>query len=372
MNKALKYGLIALAALAVLTALGAHIATRMVETRIVRLLGDQGSAESIHVGLSTIVLQNVRVGAPPEWPVKDTLRAARIELTPDWRALLSHRISIRRAVATDYYLSILREKGGRLRIVPTLHERAEARAQAGSRDKDAAGSPEAEKRKYETVVGMLILDGGKVDFFDSTVAAKPFRVPLENVHAEIGPLHAPATNDRTSIDGRGQVIGKNRRGATTMRGWIALKSKDTDVRNVLTGVDVAAVSPYLRGSGTSAALTGGSMDLNMHTRVKNRRLDANGRITLRDLDFGSSGNELLSLPRKAVLAALEDRNGAVTFDFTLQGDIQDPKFSLNDSLSMRLAGGFAQAIGVSVEGVAGGVGEAVKGLGGALNQLFGE
>lgn len=372
MNKALKYALIVLAALAALTAVGAHVATRMVEARIVRLLGDQGSAETIHVGLSTIVLENVRVGAPPEWPVKDTLRAARIELTPDWRALLSHRIAIRRAVATDYYLSVLREKGGRLRIVPTLHERAEARARAGAREEASAKPPEAEKRKYETIVDMLVLNGGKVDFFDGTVAAKPFRVPLDNVHAEIGPLHAPTTNERTTIDARGQVVGKNRRGTTTMRGWIALKSKDTDVRNVLTGVDVAALAPYLRGSGSSAALTGGSMDLNMHTRVKNRQLDANGRITLRDLDFDNGGNELLSLPRKAVMAALEDRHGAVTFDFTLEGDIQDPKFSLNDSLSMRLAGGFAKAIGVSVEGVAGGVGEAVKGLGGALNQLFGE
>jgi uncharacterized protein involved in outer membrane biogenesis len=366
MKKIVKFVVIPLATVVVVGVAATQIAARVVVARIEDLLGEQGHAQNIDVGWNRIVLENVEIGAPPGWPTQQTLRAARVELEPDWRALLSNRISIRRATMQDYYLSVLRTDDGRLRILPTVQERAEASAQNQGKDNGDGAAP-----KREIYVGQLILEKGQVDFFDASISKPPYRIPIEDLHAEIGPLHTPATADHTKIVATGQMVGKKRRGTMNIDGWVAQSTKDADVRTTLQGADVALLAPYLQKR-APAALVAGQLNLNMRTRVTNQRLDAQGTVTLQDMAFDNSGSTLLSLPRKAVLAALEDRKGKVTFDFTLQGNLHDPKFSLNDNLSMRLAGGFAKALGVSVEGVAGGVGEAVKGLGGALDELFGK
>lgn len=366
MKKAVKFIVIALVALAALAALGTYAAARFVQSRIVDLLGEQGHAEHIHVGFAEIILDNVEIGAPPGWPAAQTLRAARVVVQPEWQALLSDRVSLRHVLISDYYLSALRTRDDGIRIVPTLHEHAES--QAGEKESDG-------KPKRQIDVATLVLENGRMDFFDGSISTPPYRVPIEDLRAEIGPLHAPATADRTRLRAQGELVGKKRRGMMNIDGWVALGDKDADIRTTLQGVDVSLAAPYLQKQ-SPAALTSGEMDLSMNTRVERQQLNAQGKVTLRDLGFDNSGSTLMSLPRKAVLAAMEDRQGKVSFDFTVQGNLHDPQFSLNDSFSTRLAGGFAKALGVSVEGVAGGVaggvGDAIKGLGGALDQLFGK
>ncbi|ANN71148.1 DUF748 domain-containing protein [Bordetella bronchialis] len=364
MTKPAKIILIAILLLAVAVVGGLHIASRVVVNRIQDMMGDKGHAARIDVGWRRIVLDDVEIGAPPDWPSRQTLRAARVTIEPDWRALLSDRLDIRRIVVSDYSLSVLRSADGSLQMLPTLRQRARERAQARGEDPDAPG-----KTRRETRVGLLVLEKGRLDFYDARVAKPPYRVPFENVNAEIGPLRAPANDEHTQIKLQGQMVGKQRRGAVSVQGWVALPSHDADVRTTTSGADVGLLAPYLQKHAPSL-LTAGQMDLDMTTRVKNQQLAAQGKATLRDLDF--SGGTLGSLPRRAVMAALEDRKGEVTFEFTLQGSLKDPKFSLTDDLSTRIVGGFTKAIGVSVEGVAEGVGSAVKGLGGALGELLGK
>jgi uncharacterized protein involved in outer membrane biogenesis len=367
MNRTLKFVVIPIAVLVVIAVATLHIAARVVVGRIEDMMGDKGHASRIDVGWSQIVLENVEIGAPPDWPTRQTLRAARVTMEPDWRALLSDRISIRRVVVEDYYLSILRASDGSLLVLPTLRERARQRAEAREQQQGQEG--EAPSRR-EIDVGQLILQKGHLDFFDGRIAKTPYRVPFDDVHAEIGPLHAPANNQHTKIKIQGQMVGKQRRGAVSVDGWLALPSRDADIRTTTSGADVGLLAPYLQ-RGAPAVLTAGQMDLDMSTRVQDQQLSAQGKVTLRNLDFSGGGN-LSALPRKAILAALEDRKGEVSFDFTLQGSLKDPKFSLTDDMSMRIVGGFAKALGVSVQGVAEGVGSAVKGLGGALGELLGK
>ncbi|AOB30459.1 hypothetical protein AKI39_06755 [Bordetella sp. H567] len=352
--------------LIVLIAVGAlHIASRLVISRIQDIMGDKGHAAHIDVGWTRIVLQDVEIGAPPDWPSRQTLRAARVTLEPDWRALLSDRIDIRRVEVSDYYLSILRSADGSLQILPTLRQRARERAEARGEATEEQGHP-----KRETAVGLLVLDKGRLDFFDGRIAKTPYRVPFENVHAEIGPLHAPANDEHTQIKMKGQMVGKQRRGTVTVDGWLALPSHDTDMRTTTSGADVGLLAPYLQRHAPSL-LAAGQLDLDMTTHVRDQRLSAQGKAKLRDLEFNNSSS-LSTLPRRAIIAALEDRKGEVSFEFTLQGSLKDPKFSLTDDLSTRIVGGFAKAVGVSVEGVAEGVGSAVKGLGGAIGELLGK
>ncbi len=109
--------------------------------------------------------------------------------------------------------------------------------------------------------------------------------------------------------------------------------------------------------------------------MQNYRIHAPGSLTLNHLQIGNSGNganTFMSLPTKIAIAALKDRKEQIKLDFTLDGDLRDPKFSLSESLSKKLATGFAKALGVSAESVAKGVTDTVRGIGNALKNLLGQ
>ena len=67
------------------------------------------------------------------------------------------------------------------------------------------------------------------------------------------------------------------------------------------------------------------------------------------------------VPRQAVLAAMS-KNDRLDIDFTLEGRLDDPDFSLNESFATKVAAGLANALGVSLGGVVEGVGSVIKGL----------
>ena len=62
----------------------------------------------------------------------------------------------------------------------------------------------------------------------------------------------------------------------------------------------------------------------------------------------------------------------IKLNFELDGDLRDPKFSLNESLMNKLAEGFAKIVGVNTEGVAKNAGGVVKSIGDTLKHLFGK
>ncbi|WP_170941497.1 DUF748 domain-containing protein [Bordetella genomosp. 7] len=356
--------LIAMACLLTLLAAGAlamHLAARVVEARILDFMGTTGRAADIDVGLKEVVLHDVVLGAPEGWPAEQTLRARRIVCTPDWRSLVSRRLVLDTLVVEDYYMSVRRSRDG-LEILPTLTARArEKRQESAAEGKDPS-------EQWQTEIGKATLRNGEVDYYDAIVSKPAHKVSLNQMQAQIGPLYFPKRDERTLLQVTGRVPARTHTGTVEVDGWLAAASRDADVRNRLAGVAVPALAPYLyKGSG--ATMTGGTVDLDMRTRIQKRQLNAAGHLELHGLKFGGKGDTLASLPRKAVLAALEDRNGEVAFDFTLTGNLDDPKFSLDDNISMRLMGGLAKAIGVSAKGVAEGVGGAVQELGNALSNL---
>jgi len=56
---------------------------------------------------------------------------------------------------------------------------------------------------------------------------------------------------------------------------------------------------------------------------------------------------------------------------TLERDIEDPRLVLKEAFSTRMASVLAEGLGVGVRGLAEVVEEATKGLGGAIQGLFG-
>ncbi|MFM0327245.1 DUF748 domain-containing protein [Caballeronia glebae] len=349
---------------------GWFFVVHQMKERIIETLGPNGSVEEIDVGFGHVTLSRVRLRGPKDWPASDAMRAERIVLDVDMHSLISKPIHLRSVSVDNYYLSIVRSADGRVRILPGLKETArEADATPDSKEREA-------RAQEEKLIDRVSFERGSMEFFDGSVQDPPYRVLIGDARASVDHIHLPALTDRIELSMAGSIKGPSHTGNVTWGGWMIVANKDSQTRATLRNVDVATLDPYLlKKAGAKAAVTGGTIDMTIDATVKDYRIHAPGTLTLNHLQISDNGNALdtfLSIPTKAAIAALKDRKEQIKLDFVLDGDMRDPKFSLSESLSKKLAAGFAKALGVSAEGVARGAGDTVRGIGNALKSLLGQ
>lgn len=364
-NKFTRTILIALAAIAVLAAAamaGLHFAAGILKSQIEQALGEDSEVQEIALGWSSVEIRGVRIRAPKGWPAAETLRAERVVIRPDLLGLFSARVHVPRITVENAYVSALRARDGKVRILPSLLE-----APAKQRDGNAAPMPGIS-------IGTIELRDGVLEFFDATVRQPAHKIRLEQLHARVDDLRLPDLASRTRIQLDGTVKGVQRNGRLQIDGWAELGAKNSDITTKLQGVDLVALQPYLIKA-SEAGVKRGALDLKLKSSVRNNRLHAPGTITLSGLELASNGGAFgtfMGMPRQAVIAGMKNRNDQITIDFTLDGNLNDPKFSLNDSVALQVGVALAKSLGISIEGLAKGLGSGVEGLGGAVKKLFGK
>jgi hypothetical protein len=367
MSRWLRRLLIAFVLLVALLLIAFQVAVRVLHGQIEGALGPRGEVARIEVGLRAVVLHDLKIRADRDgktpWPAEDELRARRVEVEPRLRDLLSTKVRIARIEVEGGYLSMLRTRDGRLRVLPALLDRS-----------GTQGEPhEASGALPEILIDRIELQDGAVDFFDASVRRTPHRLALEKVTADVGPIDLPKLEGRVAVGITAALPGPRNEGELSLTGHIVPATRDARLDFALRQVDVRVFQPYL----IQAAETGvkrGTLDLDLKATVSDNVLMAPGKLTLTSLEL-SSGNTFMGMPRAAVVGLLKDRNQRISVDFTLQGRLDDPAFSLNEGFSTRVATSVAESLGVSLGGLVRGVGSAgssvVKGVGEAVAKLFG-
>ncbi|HEX7550474.1 MAG TPA: DUF748 domain-containing protein [Candidatus Methylomirabilis sp.] len=375
-TKRKKWGWIILAMLLVLVvggAVGYRIAVGILKGKVVEALGPGSEIQDIQVGWSGVVVRGLRIKGPQGWPAQDALRTERVTIVPSLLDLLSGEIRVRSVTIEKPYLSALRAKDGKLRVVPTLLERPAAKGEGGTR---VAAPP--------VHIATITLRDGVVELFDATVAKPPLKLRLEQLQASVRNALVPALTGKSDFDLTGILKGVRQDGRIKVGGWAEGATKDSTVKTELRGVDLVALQPYL-SKAAEVRVQKGLLDLDIQSDVRKNRLRAPGRIAIAGLEFAPSQGAMgtfMGVPRGAVLAFLKDKGNRIAMDFIIEGDINNPQFSLNEAFSTRMAVSMAETLGVSIQGVAEGVGtlgrkgaEALggtaKGIGDAIGGLFG-
>jgi hypothetical protein len=348
-------------------AMSYRLGAQMLQAKILAALGPASRLSALRVNWFSVELIGLSIAAPKGWPNARAFEAERVVVVPDLRSLLSDRIRISSIVVDKPYLSVLRVPG-KLVMVPSLTE-----SPAGKR-RDNAG--------YAVVISKIELKNGTVELYDSTVTRPPLKTRIEDVHADIADVTAPATG-KTRFEVAGIVKGIRRDGAAKLSGWVGPGGRDSSSRITLDGADLVALQPYLVKE-HEARISKGSLDLDLDSTVRNHNLDGQGTVVLKHLEFAPSSGFLdtfMGLPRNAVISFLKDNNDAIEVDFVLKGNTRQPNFALNESLSTRIATGMAGQLGVSIKGVAEGIGTAgrkgleeasslVEGISASIKGLF--
>jgi len=351
---------------------GYRVGGRLLQGKIVKALGPGSRLAELKVNWFSIELVGLSIDAPKGWPAMRTLEAERVTIIPDLRSLLTNQVRIASIVVERPYLSVLR-RPGKLIIVPSLTEQEGSEAEANGSNASAPA----------VVISTIELKNGSVELFDVTVSRPPLRTRMERIEAVIRDVAAPAA-ERTHFDLAAIVKGVKRDGRAKVTGWVGPGARNSSSRLALAAVDMVALQPYLVKK-NETQVTRGTLDLNLHSEVRNDNLDGKGKVVLKDLEFAPARglfDTFMGVPRNAVIGFLKDHNNAIGVDFVLKGDTSHPNFSLNENLSTRIATAMADQLGVSIRSVAEGLGtlgrkgvegavDVVEGVGSAVKRLFG-
>ena len=347
---------VVLAVLLIVVALtvAAQLALRRLPALVADALGPRASVGAIEAGWHGVVVRDLVIAADrTRWPAAHELRAERVTVVPQWRSLFGSDWRVARLEVEGGYVSMLRTREGRLVVVPSLT--------AGNRAAPRAGAAPAVRLDAVTLQGVAL------DLFDSTVTGArgaPHRIRLTDLNARLGPVALPALDERMAVDLDARFKGVQRDGRLSVDGHVTPATRDATLAVRAQGIDLVALQPYLLRRG-EASVQRGSLDLALDAKAAQQRLHAPGRLTLRDLQLDSNGGGVLGtfagVPRQAVLATLA-RDGRIELEFTLEGRVDDPQFSLNELFAARFAVGLAEKLGVSLGGVVEGVGNVIKGL----------
>ncbi len=326
--------------------IGLRLAAGVLRDQVQQALGPEAEIGAIELGLSRVVVRDLRLPAPQGWPSTDTLRAERVVLEPDLRTLLSDRYRVAAVHVEGAYLSVWRTREGRVRLLPSLLE-------------DRVLTPRtADTTAPQIEIGAIRFENATLEFFDSSVRQPAHRLSLEQVQVEVGELQIPGLENRTTLVLQGEVAGPVGPGPFKIDGWIQLANGDSEFSTQLRNVDLSTLEPYLIQS-SETGVRKGTLDLDLKSTVQNRQLTAPGRLVLADLELAPADRPLatfMGMPRSAVIQALKNRERRIELDFTLEGDLDNPTFSLNEVLAVRLAVGVARTLGLSLEGIVRGIG----------------
>ena len=335
-------GLVVLVALVVGGVLVFRTAVGVLKGKVVEALGPGSEIKELNVGWSAVELAGLRIKGSPGWPAKDTLRAERVVIVPSLLSLLSGQVRVGSITVERPYVSALRTPDGRLQVVPSLLARRETKPEAPGKAASKTSAP-------TVTLSRITLQDGVVELYDATVARPPLKIRMEQIQANIRNVVTPTLEGKTKFDLTGVVKGVQQDGRATVSGWAEVVSKDSSVKLQLRSVDLVAFQPYLTKA-AETRLRKGALDLDVDSQVSKKQLNAPGRVVISNLEFAQGGGTFMGVPTSAVMSALKDKDDKIAVDFVIKGDIDNPRFSLNEYFAKRVGSALVGSIG-GVKGV---------------------
>lgn len=332
----------------------------IVKHKLEDALGKGFSVEKVDVGWRELKAINAVLKKPD-----DTVffKAGKVSIFLNMEGIIRKEFKFSRVTLTEPYLLIEIDKAGR--YINPLKASTEQK-------KEKTSMPEIS-------VGSFIINKGSIDYSDGKVSRLPHLTRIRDIEFQIDDFSMPFIDRMSNFSMVASVPGTYSSGEIRGRGQINLKTQDMKGKINISNLDITTFKPYFEKKG-EAKIMRGFIDIDMNITIKNWKIKAPGRAVLRGLEFASTTTKdrFLGVPRSAVIGLLKDSNGTITIDFVIEGDINNPKFNLRESLLEKMTLGLADKLGLSVTRIGEsiiveGAKQVEKGLGGigkGIERLF--
>ena len=175
-------------------------------------------------------------------------------------------------------------------------------------------------------IGSIDVAEGSADFADLSLIL-PFAARIEHLGGSVTSLSSDSASRATvSLDGKLQPSG-----TAQVRGSINPLAQVVflDLGVVFRDFDMPVLTPY-SGEFLGHTIDKGQMSMDLGYRLEGRRLVGKNKIHLDQLELGDKVDspEATHLPVGLAIAILKDKDGKIDLDVPVEGDLDDPKFSI--------------------------------------------
>ncbi|MDR2679028.1 MAG: DUF748 domain-containing protein [Zoogloeaceae bacterium] len=326
-----------------------HYARGWAEREILALLGAGSSIQEVSLGLQGLELREVRLPAPAGWPAAETFRAQRVLARPDWSALLRGNLRLRQVTLEKPYISVQRTPE-QVRFLPTLArpETGGAAALAAALLVETANPAVAAFMSagagQQVEIGQIVISGGSLELFDTTLEQSALRLRLEDLSVQLAGVKLPAVSGRTvTLEVSGLIKGVAHDGKVSLRGTLDVVDESADLELKLQNIDLPPLQPYFIRR-TDASISEGNLDMEVRIRMVQGQLSVPVSLRFSGLRVANDSPQFLGLPRDLAFWVLQALGNRLEARFTVAGDLNNPKFSLNDSLRQQMNLGFSNVL----------------------------
>lgn len=338
----------------------AHL-TALVQSRLKNIIGTDISVQKVTARWNRIELEQVRIPRKGDGPFDSRFSVGRIVIRPSLLSLFNGRLDINEIILDKPYLLLeINPDGSFARIIPP--------SPAPKAESTGTGMP--------VRLSAISITNGTVDILDWQVARKGsigisnprdryHLTGLRDVTFSAGAFEIPNTSKplpvRLELAARGG-------GKLLIKGDIAPKGLDSHLKLELSGLNIIPYRPYFLKKG-DLNVTSGTISATCSLTINKRILNAPGSLNLKGLAFDHSGTKgvLMGIPAVALVSFLSNNKDELAVPFTVNGSLDNPRFSAHQSLVDQVATALSSKIGISTVSDVGkgilGIGEkSIKGI----------
>jgi hypothetical protein len=357
-------------ALGVSVALLIKYSNQIIKVELERRLGKAFSIERIDLAWGHVEAVGVKLKNPAG---KEVIKVDSLYVSADFMGLLRKEYVVSSVTLKNPYIFVEVDKKGDI-VNPVL---------------PVESKPAEAKKQDQTAVPVMIkkmeIVGGAIDYLDRKTPRTPVLTKIQNINLEAKNIHTPFTDTFSQYVLSANMPGHMSTGIVKSTGKINLKTRDMGCKTQVRALDLTDLQPYFQKDNT-ATIRKGLLDLDIDVRVVSKKVHAPGNAVLKDLEFQSgrgAGNYFMGIPLSLVIGFLKTSNNEIPVDFVVEGDLDNPKFSLQEEFVAKMTIALAGKLGFSIEGVAqsllggsvkgsGDIGSSVKGIEQGLKKLFGK
>jgi hypothetical protein len=216
---------------------------------------------------------------------------------------------------------------------------------------------EKEKKRREAVevqIDRIRIQKGSIDFEDRKIGDPPPQMKWRELDFEIRNIRYPLASLHSPVELSGKMTGKVKEGSITLRGWIDTKTMDMDTFLKIREVEIKTFEPYYRKRVT-AEVESGTLDIESRIGMKEMRIDAPGELGLMNLRIKEGGGTVFWIPAETLVSLLDKKDHQIKAKFHVKGNVDNPKFNLQETFLTQIALSFAQALGMPIKVIGEGV-----------------
>jgi len=236
-------------------------------------------------------------------------------------------VNIKGISLTDFYSRVAINSDGTLNVQQVVGgEKPAPTSPPAQPAQQKQASATTGKETQDINIEKITLQGGRVDFSDSTVKPR-FSTQLRNLGGRISGLSL-GKNKTADVELRGkmgsdvplEIVGKINPSSDNF--FVDLTAK-------FRGMDLSPMTPY-SGKYIGYTIEKGKLSLDVKYLIVNKKLESQNKIFFDQFTLGDKveSKDAVQLPVKLAISLLKDQNGKIDLDIPVSGNLDDPQFSV--------------------------------------------